>query len=234
MMTSSENQSLRHLADCQTPEYGAVSVHGATCTDDGCLCDTVNLKVTAGGEQKALTLTSDGTLLDDELRPAEDRWGGVVRAASQAPGFQEGFDTLVTQRRTQVLESMGRLEGAFEVRLPESLLGEGADLERDILGRVELDGQRYAWRIELCSDPKCECENLFLVVWLPGEPQRAVFAITADGRWMVEQAGNAALTMDAVEGVLVATEAFQALLGQMRVERILQKYHRSLRGPSAV
>ncbi|QAT83657.1 hypothetical protein EJ065_2071 [Corallococcus coralloides] len=39
---------------------------------------------------------------------------------------------------------------------------------------------------------------------------------------------------DAVEGALVATEAFQALLGQMRVERILQKYHRSLRGPSAV
>ncbi|RKG71775.1 hypothetical protein D7V80_00290 [Corallococcus sp. CA054B] len=234
MMTSSENESLRHLADCQTPEYGAVSVHGATCTDDGCLCDTVNLKVTAGGEQKALTLTADGTLLDDELRPAEDRWGGVVRAASQAPGFQEGFDTLVTQRRAQVLEAMGRLEGAFEVQLPESLLGEGADLERDILGRVELDGQRYAWRIELCSDPGCECENLFLVVWLPGEPKRAVFAITADGRWMVEQAGNPALTMDAVEGALVATEAFQALLGQMRVERILQKYHRSLRGPSAV
>ena len=234
MMTSSGNESLRHLADCQTPEYGAVSVHGATCTEDGCLCDTVNLKVTAGGEQKALTLTADGTLLDDELRPAEDRWGGVVRAASQAPGFQEGFDTLVTQRRAQVLEAMGRLEGAFEVQLPESLLGEGADLERDILGRVELDGQRYAWRIELCADPGCECENLFLVVWLPGEPKRAVFAITADGRWMVEQAGNAALTMDAVEGALVATEAFQALLGQMRVERILQKYHRSLRGPSAV
>ncbi|RKG56694.1 hypothetical protein D7X30_21285 [Corallococcus sp. AB011P] len=234
MMTSSGNESLRHLADCQTPEFGAVSVHGATCTDDGCLCDTVNLKVTAGGEQKALTLTADGTLLDDELRPAEDRWGGVVRAASQAPGFQEGFDTLVTQRRAQVLEAMGRLEGAFEVQLPESLLGEGADLERDILGRVELDGQRYAWRIELCADPGCECENLFLVVWLPGEPKRAVFAITADGRWMVEQAGNAALTMDAVEGALVATEAFQALLGQMRVERILQKYHRSLRGPSVV
>ncbi|RYZ16265.1 MAG: hypothetical protein EOO70_04845, partial [Myxococcaceae bacterium] len=75
--------------------------------------------------------------------------------------------------------------------LPESLLGEGADLERDILGR-ELDGQRYAWRIELCADPGCECENLFLVVWLPGEPKRAVFAITADGRWMVEQAGSAA------------------------------------------
>ncbi|RYZ44986.1 MAG: hypothetical protein EOO72_05000 [Myxococcaceae bacterium] len=228
------NESLRHLVDCQTLEYGAVSVDGTTCTDDGCLCDTVSLKVTAGGEQAALTLTSDGTLLDDELRPAQDRWGGVVRAASQAPGFQQGFDALVTQRRIQVLEAMGRLEGSFEVQLPEVLLGEDTDLERDMLGRVEMDGQRYAYRIELCADPKCECENLFLVVWLPGDSLRAVFAITADGRWMVEQAGRPELTMDAVEGPLVATEAFQALLGQMRVERILQKYHRSVRGPSFV
>lgn len=232
MMPMSLNHAFRPLADCHTPEHGAVSVHAGTCTEDGCLCDTVSLRVTAGGERAELTLTSDGLLLDDDLRPARDLWGAVLRAAARAPGFQEQFDALVAQRREQVLESMGRLEGPFEVQLPEALLGEGADLERDMLGRFTLDGQSYAYRIELCADPKCECENLFLVVWRPGTPERAVFAITPDGRWMVEQAGRPEVTMDAVEAPLVATEAFQALLGQMRVERILQKYHRSVRGPA--
>ncbi|NOK35749.1 hypothetical protein D7W79_05215 [Corallococcus exercitus] len=59
-----------------------------------------------------------------------------------------------------------------------------------------------------------------------------MFAITPEGRWMVEQAGRPEVTMDAVETPLVATGAFQALPGQMRVERILPKYHRSVRGPS--
>jgi hypothetical protein len=104
-------------------------------------------------------------------------------------------------------------------------LGPEADPQAGVLGQLQHAGATYAYRLELCAEPGCECDKLFLVVWKPGETGQSVFLIRKTGEWAQAEAGRPEIDMDAVEAALVSDERFSRLWQALSIERLLQRYH---------
>lgn len=221
MKTSS--RSLRELIRFESKKHGHAVVAAKACEEDGCLCDNVTLHIQAEGKHALAELTADGNLFDEQGAAAEPLWRDLVVEAW--PRIQRPFEELVAARRAEVLEMVGRRQGSFEVRVPAELLGAGADPGAGVLGQLQHGGATYSHRLEFCSDPGCECEKLFLVVWRPGEDGHSTFLIQKTGEWAQVEAGRPEIDMDAVEQGLVSDERFCRLWRALSIERLLQRYH---------
>lgn len=216
-----------YAADLQDGEL-QFKLFAQICPEQDCPCDNIRIDWETGDTVYRSWLTQDGGWKDIQHQPVPEEMEAVFRIVADTENFRERFGHLLYLRHKQVLKETGRLEGPFEVRIPENLLLPGADLANGSLGcysEEKKKRRRKTWpfSLEFCGDPSCFCESLFLAL---GDGA-SIFTIERDDRWtpVGDNPADARL-MTRVRTKLIKSPRFGELLQFLRGERLLHNYFR--------
>lgn len=208
-------------------------LHASICNDESCLCDELQVDWLAENTRFQTWYNAERVWRDHNHKELKPELLEIFRIVEKTEVFQERISRLQYLRRKQVLGETGRDGEAFTPMIPKDLMLEGADAGSGILGklRVQEKGKlrAYPFGLEFCGDPKCFCDNLFLVIH-HGDHHHS-FVIDHEDHWHLgeENPTNNRL-MTRVRAKAMRLDRFKKLVGFLRGERRLHNYHRYVQG----
>jgi len=202
------------------------------CQEPTCGCDQLQIDWHTPETAYSTWLSSDGSWRDGKHQPLHEDLLQIFGNIADTDLFKDRYAHLLFLRRKMVLEEAGRLEGDFQYRVPMSLLLPGADAGRETMGSLKLSSKqgKVGFRLEVCGDESCYCENLFLSF----ESELGGAVIGPDGTWSpAEDDPGMARVAARAKAKLAHDPRFEKLLAAFRHERVLHNYHRHVRAVMA-
>lgn len=194
------------------------------CQTARCRCDHVRVELVTEGTKLTAWYTSEKEWQDENHKAAPPELLNVLQIIEKTDRFQERYLHIAYLRRKYVLDQNHRHEDPFMVRLSRELVPENSEH----LGKVALALQgrekAYDWDLTFCGNPSCYCSKINFVIYVGTE--ELVFWIDKDNQITAHDPQFSPNRLAKVRQRMKKNERFWKLVGEFRLERVLENYHR--------